>query len=136
MRWCGYFEAVPKLMPFPIDYQWCLCGTVIEEGQGEVASGSGRLAYKLAGRRLMVQARELGQDINCELCVSAIDGRGQEQYTCIRLQQSGIEKRCRKCVPAARRYDTVLLAAKADAAGWRPLLGAVAKRDPQGSLRG
>lgn len=136
VRWCGYFEAVPKLMPFPIDYQWCLCGTVIEEGQGEVASSSGRLAYKLAGRRLMVQARELGQDINCELCVSAIDGRGQEQYTCIRLHQSGTEKRCRKCVPAARRYDTVLLAAKADAAGWRPLLGAVAKRDTQGSLRG
>jgi len=47
VRWCGLFEAVPKLMPFPIDYQWCLCGTVIAEGEGEVPSRTGSLSYKL-----------------------------------------------------------------------------------------
>ena len=73
------FEAVPKLMPFPIDYQWCLCGTVIEEGEGEVGPADRRLRYKLQGRRLMVQTQALGDDIDCQLCVSAIDARGQEE---------------------------------------------------------
>lgn len=127
VRWCGLFEAVPKLMPFPIDYQWCLCGTVIAEGEGEVASSSGPVSYKLKGRRLMIQTQTLGQDINCELCVSAIDGRGQEQFTCIRLQQPGIEKRCRQCVPTKRRYEMALLAAKEEYAAWRPLISAPAK---------
>lgn len=134
VRWCGYFEAVPKLMPFPIDYQWCLCGTVIEEGEGEVASTSGQLSYKLSGRRLMVQAQELGQDVDCELCVSAIDGRGQEQFTCIRLQQPGIERRCRKCVPADRRYEIAVLPAKTASATWRPLLAAVATEEPKAKV--
>lgn len=134
VRWCGLFEAVPKLMPFPIDYQWCLCGTVIAEGEGEVDSGSGRLAYRLSGRRLMIQTQDLGQDINCELCVSAIDGRGQEKFTCIRLQQSGIEKRCRKCVPTNRRFEMVLLPAKTETAGWRRLFDAQVSREPEETL--
>lgn len=110
VRWCGLFEAVPKLMPFPIDYQWCLCGTVIEEGEGEVGPADRRLRYKLQGRRLMVQTQALGDDIDCQLCVSAIDARGQEQYTCLRLSKSGIEKKCRQCVPTRQRYETLLLA--------------------------
>ena len=130
VRWCGLFEAVPKLMPFPIDYQWCLCGTVIAEGEGEVTSGGGRLSYKLQGRRLMVQTETLGQDVDCQLCVSAIDGRGQEQFTCIRLSQPGIAKQCRKCVPAKHRYEVALLPAKAEIATWRPLLTAAAATKP------
>ena len=121
VRRCGLFEAVPKLMPFPIDYQWCLCGAVIAEGEGEVPSATGPLAYKLKGRRLMLQTTTLGQDINCQLCVSAIDGRGQEQFTCIPLSQSGTERRCHKCIPVANRYDLVMLPAKTEVAGWRPL---------------
>ncbi len=129
VRWCGYFEAVPRLMPFPIDYQWCLCGTVLEEGEGDVASGAGHLSYKLSGRRLMVQAQELGQDILCELCVSAIDGRGQEQFTCIRLQQPGIQRCCRKCVPADRRYEIALVPTKSAIKSWRPLLVAMREQE-------
>jgi hypothetical protein len=128
VRWCGLFEAMPKLMPFPIDYQWCLCGTVIAEGDGEVPSSTGPLAYKLKGRRLMVQTKTLGQNVNCELCVSAIDGRGQEQFTCIRLSQSGIERRCNKCIPTRGRYEIAYLPAQPEYATWRPLLAASGKK--------
>ncbi len=124
VRWCCVFDALPRLMPFPIDLQWCLCGTVIEPGKGEIDTASGLLAYQLAGTRLMVQATELGQDIHCELCVSAIDGRGQEQFECLRLDKPGIDTQCRACVPTKRRYDLVLLPAKAATAAWRPLLSA------------
>jgi hypothetical protein len=127
VRWCALFEAIPRLMPFPIDYQWCLCGTVIAEGEGTVPSASGPLAYKLRGRRLMIET-VLGQDVDCELCVSAIDGRGLEQFTCLQLFRSGIERRCRRCVPAKRRYDLELVPAAAEIGSWRPLLGAV-RRD-------
>jgi hypothetical protein len=123
VRWCGVFEAVPKLMPFPIDYQWCLCATVIKEGQGSVPLPTGDLAYKLKGRRLLIET-EMGQDVACELCVSGIDGRGQEQFTCIKLSRSGIERRCRKCVPVDRRYDLEILPAAAEYASWRPLTAA------------
>ena len=133
VRWCGLFEAVPRLMPFPIDYQWCLCGTVLAEGEGEVTSGGARLSYRLQGRRLMVQTEALGQDVDCQLCVSAIDGRGQEQFTCIRLSQPGIARRCRKCVPSSRRFDIGLLPAKAELAAWRPLLATAAARSDERS---
>lgn len=133
VRWCGLFEAVPRLMPFPIDFQWCLCGTVIAEGEGEVASGGGPLAYRLQGRRLMIQTETLGQDIDCQLCVSAIDGRGQEQFTCIRLLKPGIEKICRKCVPARLHYDVALLPVKAGNATWRPLIASSAAKDREDS---
>ena len=122
VRWCCVFEAMPKLMSFPIDFQWCLCGTIIEQGKGELNTASGRLAYQLSGRRLMVQATELAQDIHCELCVSAIDGRGQEQFECLRLDKPGIDTQCRPCVPTKRRYDLVLQPTKAATAGWRPVL--------------
>lgn len=121
VRWCGLFEAVPKLMPFPIDYQWCLCGTVIAEGTGEVASASGPLSYMLKGKRLMIQSRTLGQDIDCELCVSAIDARGLEQFTCLQLNQPGVRKSCKKCVPIQRRYDVTMVPAKAATTLWSPL---------------
>ncbi len=122
VRWCGVFEANPRLMPFPIDYQWCLCGTVIAQGEGKVPSGAGELVYKLEGRRLMIQTEALGQEVDCQLCVSAIDGRGQEQFTCIQLLQPGIEKICRTCVPVKRRYALDLVPAKAETATWRPLV--------------
>ena len=61
VRWCGMFEAVPKLMPFPIDFQWCLCGTVIQEGEGTLDTAAGQLAFRLSGRRLLVQAPSSGR---------------------------------------------------------------------------
>ena len=72
VRRCGVFEAWPRLMAFPINYQWCFCGTVLKEGDGSVASPDGPLAYKLTGRRLEIETR-MGQSVYCELCVSAIE---------------------------------------------------------------
>jgi hypothetical protein len=66
VRWCGVLEAWPKLMAFPIDVEWCLCGIVIEEGEGEVSAPSGPLSYRLEGRRLSIET-EMGQDVECEL---------------------------------------------------------------------
>jgi len=121
VRWCAVFEAVPRLLPFPIDYQWCLCGEVIHDGEGQLPTATGPLSYKLQGRRLMIQTA-MAQDVDCELCVSAIDGRGHELFTCIRVVRSGIERRCRKCVPADQRYNIAIMPAAAERASWRPLI--------------
>jgi hypothetical protein len=121
VRWCGIFEAWPRLAAFPIDYQWCLCGEVLEEGTGEVSTKHGSLAYRLVGRRLHIET-EMAQSVNCELCVSAIDARGLELYTCIRLNQSGIEKRCRKCDPRKPIVRVEMLAVEAKLDSWRPLI--------------
>jgi hypothetical protein len=117
---CGVFEAWPRLMAFPVDYEWCLCGTVLEEGEGEVVSSGQALSYRLDGRRLSVTT-DMGQSIDCELCVSAIDARGQELFTCIRLSQPGIDRQCRKCTPAKHGFHLEMLTAKAGLASWRPL---------------
>jgi hypothetical protein len=125
VRWCGLFEAVPKLMPFPIDYQWCLCGTVLADGEGEVSSAGGNLRYKVKGKQLMIQSETLGEDIDCQLCLSAIDERGLEQFKCISLNQPGIQTTCKPCQPA--NYQIAYLPAAAELADWRPLLSAVQK---------
>ncbi|MBN1447325.1 MAG: hypothetical protein JXA28_05290 [Bacteroidetes bacterium] len=120
---CGIFEAWPRLAAFPIEYQWCLCGEVLEEGSGEVSTANGPLAYRLVGRRLYIET-EMAQAVDCELCVSAIDARGMELYTCIRINQSGIEKRCRKCNPRKPNVRIEMAAVEAQLATWRPLLAA------------
>jgi hypothetical protein len=122
VRWRGVFEAWPRLMAYPVDYQWCLCGQVIKEGEGEVSSPGGKITYKLEGRRLVIEATELGQDINCELCVSAIDFRGQELFTCIRLAKDGTDKKCRKCSDDKKKYDIAYVEMDKAVASWRPLM--------------
>jgi hypothetical protein len=117
----GVFEAWPKLMAFPIDYQWCLCGEVIEEGEGTISSPDGDLMYKLEGRRLSLET-EMGQSVDCELCISAIDARGQELFTCIQLSQPGIEKRCRQCEPRSQNVSIEMLPVEAILSAWRPLI--------------
>jgi hypothetical protein len=121
VRWCGIFEAWPRLAAFPIDYQWCLCGEILEEGRGEVSSKHGPLAYRLVGRRLYIET-EMAQPVDCELCVSAIDAHGLELFTCIRLNQSGIERRCRKCDPRKPVVRVEMLPVDVQLAAWRPLL--------------
>jgi hypothetical protein len=121
VRWCGVFEAWPRLAAFPIDYQWCLCGEVLENGSGEVSTEHGLLSYRLSGRRLYIET-EMAQPVNCELCVSAIDAHGLELYTCISLNQSGLEKRCRKCDPRKPNVRIEMLAAETHLAAWRPLV--------------
>ncbi len=127
VRRCGIFEAWPRLMAFPIDYQWCLCGKVIEEGKGQVSSPHGPLSYKLGGRRLCIET-EMGQPVDCELCVSAIDARGQELFTCIRLSLPGVDTQCRKCIPSKGLVKVDYIAAEPALAAWRPLLIADASR--------
>lgn len=121
VRWCGVFEAWPRLVAFPVDYQWCLCGKVLEEGTGEVSTAHGPLSYRLTGRRLHIET-EMEQPVQCELCVSAVDARGLELYTCIKLDQPGIERRCRKCEPKKPYIRIEMLAAEAHLDSWRPLL--------------
>jgi len=121
VRWCGILEAWPRLAAFPIDYQWCLCGEVLEEGRGEVFTKHGPLAFRLVGRRLYIET-EMAQSVDCELCVSAIDARGMELYTCIHLNQSGIERRCQKCDPNKPKVRVEMMAVDAQLSVWRPLI--------------
>ncbi|HUF10356.1 MAG TPA: hypothetical protein VMO47_13635, partial [Rhodothermales bacterium] len=107
-------------LAFPIDYQWCLCGTVLQEGEGSVTSTTGTLSYKLEGRRLTIES-EMAQDISCELCVSAIGARDRELFTCIQLQKPGIDRQCRRCEPR-RNFHIEYLPALEDLTGWRPLI--------------
>lgn len=88
-------EAWPKLVAFPVDYQWCLCGTVLEPGDGEVTVDGHTITYHLDGRYLTLDT-ELGAAVDCELCVSAIDARGRELFTCVPLKQGPTETKCGK----------------------------------------
>lgn len=121
VRRCGVFEAWPRLLAFPVDYQFCLCGKVIEEGEGQVETAGGPLTYTLSGRRLYIET-EMGQAVDCELCVSAIDSRGRELFTCIRVSQPGIETVCRKCVPRTGRFRLDVIAADPLLGSWRRLI--------------
>ncbi len=123
VRQCALIEAWPRLMAFPVDYQWCLCGHILEAGEGEVPSPDGPLSYRLEGRQLWIET-DMGQSVDCEVCVSAIDRRGLELFTCVQLSQSGIEKRCRACDPRRKDYRVELIPAAAAARAWQPLLKA------------
>lgn len=96
-----YVEAWPRLLAFPINYQWCLCGTVLEEGDGEVNAPSGPIPYRLSGRRLEFTT-SMGQALHCDLCVSAIDIKGRELFTCVKIDKGTTETSCGK----PRRFIT------------------------------
>jgi hypothetical protein len=121
VRRCGVIEAWPRLAAFPIDYQFCLCGEILEEGTGEVDTADGPLAYRLDGRTLYIET-EMGQSVNCEVCVSAIDNRNLELYECLQLRKPGVEKRCHQCDPNQPLVAIEYVAAAANLATWRPLL--------------
>jgi hypothetical protein len=87
VRWCGAFEAWPKLMAFPIDYQWCMCSHVLND---------------------------------CELCVSAIDNRETELFTCVQVSHTGLEQGCHKRAPSRFKID--VLESATELRAWRPLL--------------
>ncbi|MBN8414371.1 hypothetical protein LCL99_02215 [Halomonas denitrificans] len=116
----GIFEAWPRLVAFPVDYEWCLCGQVLEQGDGKVEHASGAIVYRLKGRRLEIKT-QMAQSIDCELCVSAIDAHGRELYTCIQLHQPGIERRCRPCDPTRKDVAFDFKPVAAALADWRPL---------------
>lgn len=127
VRWGGTFEARPKLMASPIDYRWCLCGTVLDTERGTVRTGQGNLDYAIFdGHRLSISTEEIGQDIECELCLSAIDARGQELFTCIQLSLDGLDRRCQPNPRPPRVPPTVVRIPPGPEFGtWRPLKTAV-----------
>jgi hypothetical protein len=88
-------EAWPKLVVFPVNYQWCLCGQVLTEGSGKVAHAGGSIAYTLTGRELVLETG-MAESVDCELCVSAIDSRGRELFTCVPLQSDPTDTNCGK----------------------------------------
>ena len=88
-------EAWPRLLSFPVDFRWCLDGRVLEPGEGEVQTASGMLRYQVAGRGLTLET-EVGQAVDSSLCVSAIDARGRELFSCTRLRCEGSDERCSK----------------------------------------
>lgn len=133
VAWCGVIEAWPRLAPFPIDYQWCLCGRVLEEGEGEVDGPDGPLRYVLTDRRLCIQA-ELGQDVDCEVCVSAIDARGHELFECLRLSKPGTKVDCRPCVPRLP-YDLAIAEVVPELAGYRPVFTRADVEHPEPVVR-
>jgi hypothetical protein len=88
-------EAWPRLMAFPVNYQWCLCGTVLEAPSGSVSHAGGTLKYTLNGRDLVLEGG-MGDTLDCELCVSAIDNQGRELFTCVQLKQDQYDVTCGK----------------------------------------
>ena len=102
-------------------YQWCLCGEVLEGEHGNVDTRYGPLSWRVDGRQLFVDF-DLGQAVDCEVSVSAIDSRGIELFTCIRVNLSGIEKNCRKCDPNQPIIVAEFLEVEPALATWRPLI--------------
>lgn len=99
VAWHGMFEAIPRLLTYPVCYQWCLCGTALTDSEGEVDTPSGTITYEIIGKRLHIWS-SLGQKLDCELCVSAIDMREREFFTCVPVKKSGIETKC--CTPRTK----------------------------------
>ena len=96
VAWHGMFEAIPRLLTYPVCYQWCLCGNVLTESEGEVETPSGAISYEIIGKRLHIWS-SVGQKLDCELCVSAIDMREREFFTCVPVKKSGFDTKC--CTP-------------------------------------
>jgi len=114
-------------MAFPIDYQWCLCGKILKDGSGEIDISNGTLTYTLSGRVLTIQS-EIDKNVNYELCVSAIDAKGNELFTCIQLNKPGVDVQCHKCDPSNKRVQINYLAIASEVETWRPILLEAAKQ--------
>ncbi|MGG6463593.1 hypothetical protein [Solilutibacter silvestris] len=125
---CGVFEAQTRLVPFPAKYAWCVCGHRVEEGQGELDTTNGPLAYRVSGNRLYLET-DMGESVDCEVCVSVVDARGTERHACVRAKQDGIDRQCKTCVPGRKHVAIDTLALDPKVAAWRPLLVAMAPED-------
>jgi hypothetical protein len=88
VEWLGVFKAEPHNMALPIDYQWCLCGQILGQGQGSLVTDGHTLSYSVDRDKLQIRT-ELGKNLKCELCVSAIDDWGRELFTCVPLDRPG-----------------------------------------------
>ncbi len=122
VRWRGIFEAKTKLMAFPVDYQWCFCGEVLKDSEGEFVHQGNTITYKVMNNKLIIEATEIGQRINCELCVSAIDFKGRELFVCTKITKKGTDVRCRKCGEKSRLVDVIYKPMDFTLSTWRPLV--------------
>ena len=125
---CGVFEAKTRLVPFPAQYAWCVCGHQVEEGQGELDTANGPLAYRVAGNRLYLET-EMGESMDCEVCVSVVDAHQVERHACVRAKQDGIDRQCKTCTPARKHVAIDVLPIDAKVSAWRPLLVAMTAAD-------
>jgi hypothetical protein len=121
VKWRGIFEAKTKLMAFPIDYQWCFCGEVLTDKEGEIVYQGNKISYKIMTNKLVIETSEIGQSINCELCVSAIDIKGRELFACTKIAKNGTDVRCRKCGDKPKLVDVIYRPIDAELLRWRPL---------------
>lgn len=88
----GTFVAQPRLLAFPIEYQWRLCDTDLDRPKGNISAGTSRVKYELDGRQLLIETKR-GADFYCELCVGGIDYYGREYTSCVQLAMPGTIRR-------------------------------------------
>ncbi|MGY2093286.1 hypothetical protein [Nocardia gipuzkoensis] len=97
-------------MADPINYQWCLCGTVLDAERGTVQTSYGNLGYLIDEGRLSIATEKLDQAIECDLCLSAVYARDQELFTCIKLSRPLLDRRsCSTRPPTQRRSSAITL---------------------------
>jgi hypothetical protein len=120
-RWRGIFTAKPKLLSFPIDYQWCLCGNVLKDKEGVVEINGEKLKYKIEGNKLIIDATKINQDITCQLCLSAIDNKRREFFKCLKLDQKGLSVKCRRCEDKPKLVDKIDMTSMLSESVLRPL---------------
>ncbi|MEJ2405038.1 MAG: hypothetical protein P8171_12235 [Candidatus Thiodiazotropha sp.] len=93
LRHSGSFRAMPAgPVVYPIDYEWCLGGMPMS-GTGTLRIGDANVHYEATGERLSMEL-ELGDSLESELCVSALDQRGTELFTERAFSVEGEERFC------------------------------------------
>ncbi|MBK8621765.1 MAG: hypothetical protein IPN79_08370 [Saprospiraceae bacterium] len=107
IRWRGVFTAKSKLLAFPVNYQWCLCGQVLDGKEGVIEVNGEKLKYTIRGNQLILDATRINQSIKCQLCISAIDFKGREFFKCIKIDQAGLLVHCRRCEDKPRVIDRI-----------------------------
>ncbi|MFD4459623.1 hypothetical protein [Nocardia sp. NPDC058480] len=123
-------HAEPQLMALPIDFVWSLNGEVLTTERGSVTVPSGTLDYTLSAERdrLTVETTEIGQIVDCPLCVTGTDARRQEVVTCTDLRPTPIVfENCKIPDPPRPIPRLRIIPAGPLVATWRPLLPEIAK---------
>ncbi len=123
-------DAQPHLMALPIDFEWSLNGEVLTTATGSVTVPGGTLNYTLSAERdrLTVETTEIGQLVDCPLCVTGTDARGQEVVTCTDLRPRPIvTENCKIPDPPRPIPRFRIIPAGPLVATWRPLLPEIAK---------
>jgi hypothetical protein len=107
LAWRGYFQARPRLLAYPIDFQWCINGQVLMPGDGEV-NVHGKIAAYHVDRDRLVLTTGLGDRFAAEICVSGIDAFQRELFTCVSTERSGTENVSDEVIRDPERLQEVL----------------------------